>query len=666
MKRFKFSDLISSNTFDKNENLKSENRLACIFGSLLMITGSIASFISLYYIMHENISDTWPGSLIMFIMGIALIIILRLLKNENTKMHLFAAIFAAYLILVVLQYYSYIGPAVWTISLTITMISILYGKKRMLFIIASTITLLVIYSAYKNIGLDMWEFYYAAQVVTLIIIFIVIRSIHSIILNRANKIHEQYNEIYKSEEKLNLTLRSVGDGVITVDAKGIIEFINPVGQNLTGWFKEEGVGESFENVFKIVNEYTREKVESPVALVFEKKQIIELANHTILISKNGKEKPVEDTAAPILDKSGNISGAVLVFRDFSEKKEKQKRIEYLSYHDQLTGLYNRRFFEEELIRLDTKRNLPLSIIYADVNGLKIINDAFGHERGDELIQWVADALKTICRSDDIIARIGGDEFVILLPGTDAVSAEKLAIRIIEKIEQRKIADINISVSFGWDTKNEDDQLILDILKNAEDSMYQKKLLNSTSNRSGIIRAIHSALFIKCLREEVHSKRVGAICKQIGQAYQLNADEMKELTAAGELHDIGKIAIDEAILNKPGSLSKSEWAQIKHHPETGYRLLSTDKEFINIAEYIFAHHERWDGIGYPKGLKGEAINWQARVIALAEAYDAMTSECPYRSVLSKEQAIAEIKKNSGTQFDPEIAQVFLEKVLGIAW
>jgi PAS domain S-box-containing protein len=151
---------------------------------------------------------------------------------------------------------------------------------------------------------------------------------------------------------------------------------------LTGWTQEEAAGKPFEDVFRIVNEYTREKCANPVAKALHLKEIVLLENHTVLITKTGNNIPVEDSASPIIDKIGNIIGSVLVFRDVTEKKEKQKKIEYLSYHDQLTGLYNRHFFEEELNRIDVEKSLPLTIAMADVNGLKLTNDAFGHEAGD--------------------------------------------------------------------------------------------------------------------------------------------------------------------------------------------------------------------------------------------------------------------------------------------
>ncbi|MGI5849173.1 MAG: HD domain-containing phosphohydrolase, partial [Christensenellales bacterium] len=487
-----------------------------------------------------------------------------------------------------------------------------------------------------------------------------------IINDMLEEIEKEQNNVKDNEEKLYATLLSVGDGVIVTGVDNRIQFINQVAQKLTGWTQKEAIGKPFEDVFNIIHEFSREKVESPVKKAFETQTIVELSSHTMLISKDGTVRSIEDTAAPIKDKKEKVVGCVIVFRDFSEKKEKQKRIEYLSFHDQLTGLYNRRFFEDELRRIDTKENLPISLVYADVNGLKTINDAFGHQVGDQLIQKVADVFQAECDMHHIISRTGGDEFILILPKTDRFSTEKLVNRINDKIEQKNIMGIKISLSFGWDTKHSKDQPAWDVLKTAEDIMYQRKILSSSSMRSAVINSILNTLYIKWPIEDAHSKRVSLMCDEIGKAYNLSEDELKELRIAGELHDIGKIVIDKAILNKETKLSESEWAQIRSHPETGYRILGTSSEFYNIAEYVLAHHERWDGKGYPNGTAGETIPWKARVIAVADAYDAMTCKRPYRKALSEQQAIAEIKKSAGVQLDPEIAKVFIEKVLGGIW
>jgi diguanylate cyclase (GGDEF)-like protein/PAS domain S-box-containing protein len=480
------------------------------------------------------------------------------------------------------------------------------------------------------------------------------------------KIEGEQNKVRNSEERLYSTLVSVGDGVITIGTDSRIQLINPIAQQLTGWSQKEAFGRRAEEVFRIFNEFTREQVESPVSQVFRHKKIVQLSNHTVLISKDGTERPIEDTAAPIKDTRGAIIGCVLVFKDVSEKKEKQKYIEYLSYHDQLTGLYNRRFFEEEIRRLDAARNLPISFVYADINGLKIMNDAFGHEKGDEMIKQVAELIKKECRADDIFARTGGDEFILLLPKTDPNMANRIIERIKKAVKRISIMNISLSISFGWATKTSGEQDIEEILKNAEDLMYQRKILSNHSKRSIIIKSILNALLVKNEWEEAHSRRVSELCEMIGKAYGLEDDEVRELRLAGTLHDIGKIALDDDILNKTDKLTESDWAKIKKHPETGYRILGTSSEFYNISEYVLAHHEKWDGTGYPIGLKESAIPLKARMISIADAYDAMTCDRPYRKAFSSEEAVDQIRRNAGTQFDPDVAKVFVEKVLGINW
>ena len=167
-----------------------------------------------------------------------------------------------------------------------------------------------------------------------------------------------------------------------------------------------------------------------------------------------------------------------LLRDISERNKMEQQLQYLSYHDQLTGLYNRRFFEEELKRLDVQRNFPLSIVMGDVNGLKLVNDSFGHLVGDQLLKKVAEIITKGCRADEIIARLGGDEFVILLPKTDVHETELIFKRVQDLATKEKIGSVDISVSFGWETKNNEEENIEEVFKKAEAHMYKKKLFES--------------------------------------------------------------------------------------------------------------------------------------------------------------------------------------------
>ncbi|WP_051280400.1 diguanylate cyclase [Anaerovorax odorimutans] len=353
-------------------------------------------------------------------------------------------------------------------------------------------------------------------------------------------------------------------------------------------------------------------------------------------------------------------------QDITERKRVEEEIIYLSYNDKLTGLYNRRFYEEEIKRLDTERNFPISIIMGDVNGLKLINDAFGHYKGDELLKKVAKVIKNACRSDDIIARWGGDEFVILLPRTDKKEAKQIIDRVKQLCVYENVNDITISISFGLDTKTKKEEDIIKIFKNAEDYMYNYKLLEKESLRSKTIKKIINSLYIKEPREKHHSKRVGELCKNIGTMMGIFGDKLNKIEMSGIFHDIGKIAIAKNVLNNTKVLSEQEKNEIKRHCDIGHRILSSSYSMLELADNIYAHHERWDGKGYPKGLKGEEIPLASRIIAVAESYDIMINDQPYRKALTEKEAVKEIYNNAGTQFDPGIAKIFVEKILNKTW
>jgi diguanylate cyclase (GGDEF)-like protein/PAS domain S-box-containing protein len=663
MKKRRLPDFISVMTSSNDEKtiIEYENTLSYMFAIPILLTGATMNLVMMFFVFNKGLLETAFNSIFLLSIAIIFKVVLERVKDEYQKANIFTFLFSCIFIFVVVRFYNLIGPAVWSLSVVIIIISLMHIKNTMLVVMAITIISMAIYVMINNFQYEMNYVYYITQIISFIVMFTIGGAVNKIIGNRFKRILSQYQHIFMSEEKLSRTLSSVGDGVITVDSQGTVEFMNSIAESLTGWEKEKACGLLFDTIYKVVDEDTEESIDSPIKNVFQDNAIIDITRTKILVNKNGDKRVIDDTVSPIKNRNGDVTGAIIVFRDFTRISEEKKQIEYLSYHDQLTGLYNRRFYEEELERLDTSRNLPLSFIFGDVNGLKTINDAFGHRQGDRLIKEVANALKSECREDDIISRIGGDEFVILLPNTKKEFLKPMIERIQLLIDKKKIMNIDISVSFGGDTKLTKNESTLVVLKRAEDKMYQKKIFENLSKRSGVIKSIINTLHIKSPRENAHSKRVSLLCEAIGKAFEMNDDDVRELRIAGELHDIGKIAIDDVILNKPGKLSQSEWKQIQKHPVTGYRLLSTSAEYYNIASYVKSHHEQWDGSGYPNGLKGEEIPFKTRIISLADAYDAMTCQRPYRKALSREEAIEEIEKNAGLQFDPNIVRVFVEKV-----
>ena len=187
-----------------------------------------------------------------------------------------------------------------------------------------------------------------------------------------------------------------------------------------------------------------------------------------------------------------------------------------------------------------------------------------------------------------------------------------------------------------------------VISRAEDYMYSRKLYEGPRMRSRTLETIVTALYQKSKLEETHSKSVACLCRQMGIALGMTQDKLDELYNVGLLHDIGKIAIYEETLHKPGEFTDREWENMRKHPEIGYRILSTVNEMGQIAEYVLYHHERYDGLGYPKGLKGEEIPLVSRILAIADSYEAMSSDRPYRKALEDEKIIEELLNNAGTQ------------------
>ena len=466
-------------------------------------------------------------------------------------------------------------------------------------------------------------------------------------------IEEINSQLNSSKDKLQLILDSTVEGIYGMDREGVCTFINQSGLKILGYTSQEYL--LGKNMHTQIHHSHRNGEVMPVDQCKILKSINEgkpaYVNDEVFWRKDGSFFDVEYDSHP-QQENGEIVGAVVTFNDITEKRKIEREIQYLSFHDPVTDLYNKTFFQEELKRLDVERNLPISVIVGDINGLKLTNDILGHEAGDELIRAAAQTMKEVCRADDIIARTGGDEFTVLLPSTSLQEAKKIGERIKENIEAKKINMIKGSISIGCAMKTEAGESIDEVLNRADKRMYLDKTLNNNTVSKDQLENLMTSLHERSKREKTHAEETARISGLIGKSLNLRPEILKRLKDAAYYHDIGKIVLSDDILTKKGDLTEDEQIEMEQHPIAGYRILNLFNETVNIAEIVFAHHERWDGKGYPKGLNGIEIPVLSRIISVSEVYDFLTRDKD-GSKLTREEALRRIESEAGSRFDPMV-------------
>lgn len=354
----------------------------------------------------------------------------------------------------------------------------------------------------------------------------------------------------------------------------------------------------------------------------------------------------------------NLTLKKLVREKTAELEKSKEILFYKSYHDELSKVYNRAYYNEQLRNFEKNISFPFSVIVADLNGLKITNDTFGYEAGDKLIKKVAEILKEQCDTRHIISRIGGDEFVILMPKTSKEESQEIILNIKKSCKESQKEPIEPSLAMGYGTLKDEKEEFNSIFKKAEDMMYENKINESKATYEKIMISLKEELEKYSFETHEHSLRLKENALIIAKKFNLSKEELIILEKVAELHDIGIISIPKEILYKTETLSNEERIKLRHHPDLGFRILSSAK-MIEVAKGILSHHERWDGLGYPNGLKSEAIPLISRIISVVDAYDVMITGRPYKKSISKKEAIEELRKFSGTQFDPEVVRVFSE-------
>lgn len=461
----------------------------------------------------------------------------------------------------------------------------------------------------------------------------------------------------RQKEWLEALFKNSNDAIVLADKHHRVVDINQPFEELFQYRLEEIKGMDIDSVLErgkrgTVNRNLTEKL---------------LAGETVetegtRFNRDGQPIDVLIRGVPVLI-DGKMAGGYAIYADITQRKKAQEKIRYLSVHDRATGLYNRAFLEEEMRRLDTPRQLPLSIIIADINGLKMVNDAYGYKLGDTLINTAVEVLKNSCRHEDILARWGGDEFVLLLPQTRAHEARAICERISKGLQTRTVQGVPVLMALGQGSKEKEGESLARVLQDAEDEMFRKKMMESQQCREAIVHAFLKFLGKKSHEDEGHGHRMQEMGEKLGNIVPLWAREKERLSLVLEVHDVGLVAVEEKILKKQGPLNREEWEEIKSHPELGCRIALSTEKYAPVAREILSHHEWWDGSGYPQGQKGEDIPYLSRIVAVLEAYDALTNHRSYRRAPGKERAIEELEKGKGRQFDPSLIDVFVKILNG---
>jgi diguanylate cyclase (GGDEF)-like protein/PAS domain S-box-containing protein len=469
---------------------------------------------------------------------------------------------------------------------------------------------------------------------------------------------EKEEQLRKSEQKYRSIFENATEGIFQTTPQGHFISINPAFFKIHGYDSAEEMIDQISNIAQelYTNPDDREKL------------IKHLANQdkfdnfeTDVIRKDGNKIRVSLNIHVVRDQNSEIQYLEGTCVDITEREEAQARLEYLSYRDPLTGLYNRNYFEAEMQRLQELDCITAGIIMGDFDGLKLVNDTLGNKTGDELLVAVSQALKACFRDEDVVARVGGDEFSIILPFVNERRLEEAVEQIRTEINNYNVKNpmLPLSLSLGFAFKKPDDLTsIYDLIKQADDKMYREKLTRSNSAHSAIVNTLIKTMEARDNDTEKHAERLINIITAFAREINLTEAELAYFHLFAQFHDIGKVGIPDSILLKPGPLTPGERMQMQSHSEIGYRIAQASQDLTPIAELILKHHEWWDGNGYPLGLEGKEIPLECRILAIADAYDAMTSNRPYRRAKSHRKAIAELKRVAGTQFDPELVDKFI--------
>ncbi|HBQ24966.1 MAG TPA: hypothetical protein DD791_01110 [Syntrophomonas sp.] len=437
---------------------------------------------------------------------------------------------------------------------------------------------------------------------------------------------------------------------------GELTFVNETYCRYFGKKRRELLGNDFRT------SYLKEDlslVESKITSLSYRNPVTTIEHRVIL--EGGEIHWQQWTHRALYNEKGLLVDYQSVGRDITERKEAEEQLNYLSTHDALTGLRNRRYFEEQMSLMENGDFDPVGLVMCDVDGLKIVNDTLGHDKGDLLLKTVANLINQCFKKDDIVARVGGDEFAILLPETFEDTIKRTLNRIRQKVKEynQYTPELPLSISVGYAVRTSSETSMSSIFEEADNNMYREKLHSRLSTRSSIVQTMMRALKARDFITEGHADRLQVLVVRMARVLELPERTVNDLRLLAQFHDIGKVGVPDSILFKKGSLSKAEYSIMQRHCEIGHRIALSAPELVLIADWILKHHEWWNGEGYPLGIKGEDIPLECRILAIVDAYDAMTSDRPYRQAMSHEMAVEELKRYAGIQFDASLVKLFIE-------
>ncbi|MFZ5351893.1 MAG: HD domain-containing phosphohydrolase [Bacillota bacterium] len=488
----------------------------------------------------------------------------------------------------------------------------------------------------------------------ILIVFILIlwnRTLHLKVRQKTRELSKTIDKLQISEARIRALLEAIPDIFFLLDQEGRILDYHAMQENMLYIDSENFINKKLSDIFPIE---LAEKFQLAIDNSINSDRMQTCEYHLDI-----KDERYHYEARLAACGKDRVVGIV---RDITERKKTEEKLMEISIHDTLTGLYNRYYFEKEIARLQKSKMKTLCIAMFDLDGLKLINDTMGHAMGD---QYLIAATQIITKSfpmEAMVARIGGDEFCAVIIDKTEEDISKYSKYFVAETDKYNSSNhvIQISISFGY-AFAKDYIDISEIMREADNNMYRVKLHRRQSMKSEIVQTMKNMLEARDFITEGHANRMEELAVMLAHKIGIPEKDISDIRLLAQFHDIGKVGIPDYILFKPSKLTPEEFEIMKRHTEIGHRIAEASVDLLPIADFILKHHEYWNGKGYPFGIKGEEIPIECRILSIVDAYDAMTNDRPYRKAMSKPEALDELKKCSGTQFDPVLTDVFIKMI-----